>query len=57
MSVQQPDDYVWKSVSALLQDPTRLLEEWRRRQEGGATGELQDQRDQVARAVAAQREV
>ena len=54
VSVQQLDDYVWKSVSALLQDPTRLLEEWRRRQEGGATGELQDQRDQAARAVAAQ---
>ncbi len=54
VSVEQLDDYVWKSVSALLQDPTRLLEEWRWRQQSGATSELKEQRDQAARAVAAQ---
>jgi site-specific DNA recombinase len=53
VSVEQLDDHVWKSVSALLQDPARLLDEWRSRQDSGVAGELQEQRDQAARVVAA----
>jgi site-specific DNA recombinase len=52
---QQLDDYVWRSVSGLLQDPARMLDEWTRRQHGGGmTAELQQQRDDAARALAPQ---
>jgi site-specific DNA recombinase len=54
ISGEQLDDYVWRSVSALLKDPARMLEEWSRRQKsGGVTAELQQHRDDAARAVAA----
>jgi hypothetical protein len=51
--VEQLDDYVWKSVSALLQDPTRLFEQWRQRQHNSVAGELQEQRDEAAGLVPA----
>jgi site-specific DNA recombinase len=48
----QLDEYVWRSVSELLRDPTRVLDEWlRRQQNGGITGELQQQRDESARVL------
>lgn len=52
---QQLDEYVWRSVCELLKDPERMLDEWLRRQKsGGLSGELQQQRDEAARALAVQ---
>ncbi|HEY3961685.1 MAG TPA: recombinase family protein, partial [Gaiellaceae bacterium] len=48
-------EHVWRSVCELLQDPARVLDEWlRRQQSGGMAAELKEQRDQAARALAAQ---
>ena len=50
----QLDDYVWHSVSELLRDPARVLDEWlRRQQSGGMAAELTQQRDEAARVLAA----
>jgi site-specific DNA recombinase len=52
---QPLDEHVWRSVCELLQDPTRMLDEWlRRQQSGGMAAELREQRDEAARALAAQ---
>ena len=46
---EQLDEYVWKSVTELLQDPARRLDEWSRRQQSGVAGELVQQRDDASR--------
>jgi site-specific DNA recombinase len=51
--VDQLDDHVWESVRALLQDPSRLLEEWSRRQRAdGVSADLRERRDEAARNMA-----
>jgi site-specific DNA recombinase len=51
--VDQLDQYVWKSICELLQNPARMLEEWSRRQhDEGAPDDLRAQREQAARIVA-----
>jgi site-specific DNA recombinase len=53
--VDQLDDHVWESVRALLQDPSRLLAEWSRRQQSdGGSVDLRERRDEAARNIAAQ---
>lgn len=53
--VDQLDGHVWDSVSALLQDPARLLEEWSNRtSDGGIDDGTRDQREQAGRLLAAQ---
>lgn len=53
--VDQLDDYVWESVRDLLQDPSRVMEEWSRRAAtDGVAAELRSQRDEAARLVASQ---
>ncbi len=49
--VDQLDDHVWQSVRALLRDPTRVMNEWRRRAE---TQPDDDDRADVLRSVHAQ---
>jgi site-specific DNA recombinase len=50
----QLDDHVWRSVCALLQDPARMFDEWMQRQQSaGIAAELQQQRDNAARTLAA----
>jgi site-specific DNA recombinase len=49
------DEYVWRNVCELLEDPTRMLDEWLRRQQtGGMAAELKEQRDEAARTLAVQ---
>ena len=53
--VEQLDDYVWQSVRELLQNPTRMLDEWSRRgKSDGVPAELRERRDEAARALATQ---
>jgi site-specific DNA recombinase len=53
--VDQLDGHVWDSVRELLENPTRLMEEWSRRATtDGLQSELSEQRDQAARLLAAQ---
>jgi site-specific DNA recombinase len=47
------DDYVWESVQQVMQDPQRVLEEWKRRTSTDDTpSEQRLQRDDAAAAVA-----
>jgi site-specific DNA recombinase len=47
------DDHVWESVQQILQDPERVLEEWKRRMSTDDTcSEPRIQRDEAATAVA-----
>ena len=51
--VDQLDAYVWQSISALLQDPKRMLEEWsRRRSSDGVPAELRERREEAVRGLA-----
>jgi len=51
--VDQLDDYVWKSICELLQDPSRMLDEWTRRQSSdGIPTELRERRDEASRGLA-----
>ena len=50
--VDQLDEYVWQSICELLQDPSRMLEEWSRRKSDGAPAELHDLRADAARILA-----
>jgi site-specific DNA recombinase len=51
--VDQLDAHTWQSVRALLQDPSRLLDEWTRRQRSdGVPEEIRRQRDETARVLA-----
>ena len=51
--VEQLDAYVWQSICELLQDPTRMLEEWsRRRSSDGIPAQLRVRRDEASRALA-----
>jgi len=51
--VDQLDSYVWQSVCELLQDPTRMLDEWSHRQKSdGVPAELRERRDVAARGLA-----
>ncbi len=51
--VDQLDSYVWQSVCELLQNPTRMLDEWSHRQKSdGVPAELRDRRDDAARSLA-----
>ena len=53
--VDQLDGHVWDSVQQLLQEPTRLMEEWSRRSvDDGAHKEFREQRDQAARVLKSQ---
>ena len=52
--VEQLDGYVWQSICELLQDPTRMLDEWsRRRESDGVPAEFRERRDEAGRALAA----
>jgi site-specific DNA recombinase len=51
--VDQLDGYVWESVSALLLDPKRMLDEWSRRQNhDGVPAELRARREDATRSLA-----
>ena len=53
--VDQLDGYVWESVCGYLQDPERLVTEWRRRgATDGMQADLRQQRDGAARLLAKQ---
>ncbi len=53
--VDQIDGYVWESVCEYLQNPKRLLEEWRRRgATDGVQAELRQYRDEAARLLTKQ---
>jgi site-specific DNA recombinase len=53
--VDQLDEYVWNSVRALLQDPTRLIEEWSSRtKSGGINDGAHEQREHATRLLASQ---
>jgi site-specific DNA recombinase len=51
--VDQLDGYVWQSVCELLQNPTRMLDEWSRRQKNDRVPtELRERRDEAMRDLA-----
>jgi site-specific DNA recombinase len=51
--VDQLDGYVWQSVCDLLQNPSRMLDEWSRRQKSdGVPTELRERRDEALRDLA-----
>jgi len=51
--VDQLDGYVWQSVCELLQNPSRMLEEWSRRHTSdGVPAEIRERRDEAARGLA-----
>jgi len=53
--VDQLDGYVWESVLHVMEDPTRVLEEWSQRgAKDGTVAELRTQRDEAKRLLVAQ---
>jgi site-specific DNA recombinase len=53
--VDQLDQYVWDSICAVLQDPSRVASEWSTRAtDDGVATQLRTQRDDAARVVASQ---
>lgn len=55
LRVDQLDGHVWDSVQQVLQDPTRVLEEWSRRgASDGTVAELRTQHDEAKRMLATQ---
>lgn len=52
------DDYVWKSVCSILQDPDQVMNEWTRRNtENGPTQQAQHQFDEAKKNLADQEKV
>jgi len=55
LRVDQLDDYVWASVAEFLKNPERLHDEWSHRGETGCrSSEMERQRDEASRSLAAQ---
>jgi len=56
--VEQLDGYVWDSVRQVMQDPTRVLEEWTRRgAHDGTLAELNTQREEAKHILTAQEQI